>query len=48
MAFDGITIACITKELHTALAGGRIIKISQPQPDALLLTIRNGGEQRRL
>lgn len=48
MAFDGITIACIRKELDAALTGGRIIKIAQPQSDALLLTIRNGREQHRL
>lgn len=48
MAFDGITIAGITKELNGALTGGRIIKIAQPEADALLLTVRNGKTQRRL
>ena len=48
MAFDGITIAGITKELNSALTGGRIIKIAQPETDTLLLTIRSGKTQHRL
>ena len=48
MAFDGITIACITKQLKDALLGGRIYKIAQPESDALLLTVRCGKEQHRL
>lgn len=48
MAFDGITIANITKELHQTLLGGRIYKIAQPESDELLLTIKNNGSQLRL
>lgn len=48
MAFDGITISCITKELSDALIGGRIYKIAQPENDALLLTIKCSKEQYRL
>lgn len=48
MAFDGITVACITKELQDSLTGGRIYKISQPENDALLITVRCGREQYRL
>lgn len=48
MAFDGITIACITKELSDALTGGRIYKIAQPENDALLLTIKCRSGQYRL
>ncbi|MDE7231964.1 MAG: NFACT family protein, partial [Lachnospiraceae bacterium] len=48
MAFDGITIANITKELQETLLGGRIYKIAQPENDALLLTIKNNGSQYRL
>ena len=40
MAFDGITIANITKELQDTLTGGRISKIAQPEKDELLLTIK--------
>lgn len=39
MAFDGITIAAIRKELADTLKDGRISKIAQPEPDELLLTI---------
>ena len=45
MAFDGITIANIRKELDEALTGGRVYKIAQPEPDELLLTIKNNGTQ---
>lgn len=48
MAFDGITIANITKELSETLLGGRIYKIAQPESDELLLTIKSGGSQYRL
>ncbi|MBO5473066.1 MAG: NFACT family protein [Lachnospiraceae bacterium] len=48
MAFDGITIANIVKELNTELLGGRIYKIAQPESDELLLTIKNNSSQYRL
>ena len=49
MAFDGITVAAVVKELKDTLAGGRIYKIAQPENDELLLTIKTaGGGQRRL
>lgn len=50
MAFDGITIANIAKELNDKLSGGRIYKIAQPENDELLLTIKttDGGQQRLL
>lgn len=48
MAFDGITISCLRKELSESLTGGRITKIVQPEPDELLFTIKNNGVQHRL
>lgn len=48
MAFDGITIANIRYELESALVGGRISKIAQPEADELLITVKNGKEQFRL
>lgn len=48
MAFDGITVANITSELHRILLGGRIYKIAQPESDELLLTIKNNSAQYRL
>lgn len=48
MAFDGITVAGITKELKDSLVGGRISKIAQPESDELLLTIKTTSGQQRL
>ncbi len=48
MAFDGITIANIVKDLNDSLIGGRIYKIAQPESDELLLTLKNNGGQKRL
>ncbi len=48
MAFDGITVAAVTKELNDKLTGGRVYKIAQPEEDALLLTIKTQGGQFRL
>lgn len=48
MALDGITIACIAKELQDKVVGGRIAKIAQPEKDELLLTINKEKEQFRL
>jgi Predicted RNA-binding protein homologous to eukaryotic snRNP len=48
MAFDGITIANIIKELQETILGGRISKIAQPETDELLLTIKNNRNNYRL
>lgn len=48
MAFDGVTIACIVKELNDTCLGGRLYKIAQPENDELLLTIKTGNGQHRL
>lgn len=48
MAFDGITIANVVKELNDLLIGGRLYKIAQPENDELLLTIKTGSGQYRL
>ena len=48
MAFDGITIANITKELNDKLLGGRIRKIAQPENDELILTIKSAEGNFRL
>ena len=49
MAFDGITIANIVKDLQDNLIDGRLSKIAQPEPDELLCTIKgraNRSKQR--
>lgn len=48
MAFDGITVAAIVKELQDHIIGGRLYKIAQPEADELLLTIKTGNGQFRL
>lgn len=48
MAFDGITIAAIRKELADTLINGRLSKIAQPEPDELLLTIKTPEGQFKL
>ena len=48
MAFDGITIANIVKDLQDNLIDGRLSKIAQPEPDELLCTIKYKNGQQRL
>jgi len=48
MAFDGITIANVVKEMNDTLIGCRIYKIAQPEADELLLTIKGSCGQKRL
>lgn len=48
MAFDGITIACMVHELSEKLIGGRITKISQPEKEEVLLTVKSLSGQYRL
>ena len=45
MAFDGITIAAMVKELHLNLDGGRFNKIAQPEADELLITGKGANGQ---
>ncbi|MDD6066004.1 MAG: NFACT family protein, partial [Firmicutes bacterium] len=48
MALDGTVISCIVQELDTALTGGKINKIAQPEKDELMLTVKNNRTQYRL
>ena len=41
MAFDGFTVSELAKELNEKLSGGRINKISQPEKDELIITVKN-------
>ncbi len=41
MAFDGIVIANLTRDLKERLEGAKITKIAQPEKDELLFTIKN-------
>ena len=48
MAFDGIVISNLSYELNTQLAGGRISKISMPEENELIFTIKNNAKTYRL
>ena len=48
MAFDGIVVAGIVKELRDTCMNAHISKIAQPESDALLLTLKGSFGQRRL
>lgn len=48
MALDGLVISNIVKELKDTLIDGRISKISQPEKDELVLTIKNNRENYKL
>lgn len=41
MAFDGVVIASVVNDLKRTLVGGRIMKVTQPEKDELILTIKN-------
>ncbi|MEY8337211.1 NFACT RNA binding domain-containing protein [Lachnospiraceae bacterium 62-35] len=48
MAFDGIVIANLVYDMKSALEGGKVAKIAQPEKDELLFTIKNQKETCRL
>lgn len=48
MALDGIVMSALVRELDRSLRGGRINKIAQPEPDELMLTIKNERTTYRL
>jgi len=48
MAFDGITVAAVVKELADKTANTRIYKIAQPETDEILLTIKGNSDQFRI
>lgn len=48
MSIDGIVLRCLVHELNATCASGRIVKIHQPTPYDLVLTVRAHGETHRL
>lgn len=48
MAFDGVVISNIVYDMKCRLIGGRIYKIYQPEPDELLLVLKNNRDTYRL
>jgi len=48
MPLDGATIASVIQELSNTVVGGRVDKISQPEPDEIILNLRGGGKNYKL
>ena len=48
MAFDGFTVSALKDELENKITGGRVYKISQPESDTLVLTVKNNNETLRM
>ncbi|MDE6627312.1 MAG: NFACT family protein [Lachnospiraceae bacterium] len=48
MAFDGVVISNIVRDMKERLSGGRIYKIYQPENDEINLVIKNQGNTYRL
>lgn len=48
MAYDGIVVFTIAKELDDLLSGGRIDKIHQPEKDTVIISVRTKGGVCRL
>ncbi|MGB9779220.1 Rqc2 family fibronectin-binding protein [Caldanaerobacter sp.] len=48
MAFDGVTLHAIVKELKKEIEGGRIEKIYQPEKEDLIFTIRSKSKNYKL
>ncbi len=48
MAFDGICVAALVRELNESLQDGRISRIVQPESDAILLHIKSRNGARKL
>lgn len=44
MSLDGFSMHPLTRELDTALAGGRIDKITQPNKQSIILSVRQPGQ----
>lgn len=48
MPIDGVVVHNIVQELNLTLKDGKIDKISQPETDEIILTIRNNGKNYKL
>ena len=48
MPMDGLTLGFMVRELQETLPDGRIEKVTQPEKDMLVLTVRALGQNHRL
>ena len=44
MSLDGFSMHALARELNATLAGGRIDKITQPNKQSIILSIRQPGQ----
>lgn len=48
MPIDGVVVRNIVTELNSKILNGKIDKITQPEPDEIILTVRSAGENFKL
>jgi predicted ribosome quality control (RQC) complex YloA/Tae2 family protein len=48
MPLDALTLSCLSRELNNTLSGGRVNKITQPEPDEIVLSIFARGREHNL
>jgi predicted ribosome quality control (RQC) complex YloA/Tae2 family protein len=48
MAYDGIVISSVIDEIKTACLGGRVVKVQQPSPDTITLTVKRFKGQTKI
>ena len=48
MAFDGVAVSAIVSELNRVLISGRITKISQPEADEVILSVKTNEDTYKL
>ena len=48
MPLDGVTLNSVVQELDSALVGGRVDKIQQPEKDEIILAVRSRGKNYKL
>lgn len=48
MPMDALTLGFVARELDSFLSGGRIDRVSQPERDEVILTVRNAGRNMQL
>lgn len=48
MPLDGILLSSVVHEISSALVGGRVDKVQQPESDEIVLSVRSKGQNHRL
>jgi len=48
MPLDGVTLNSVVQELATSVVGGRVDKVQQPEPDEIIISVRNAGQNYKI